>query len=201
MGLGITKTAETRRYPIFRKILEDIVGGITVSTSNVPSAIKGIEAGCPVDQAASTAGLYYLIKTGKLLTNISSVATIMYLSPNSLFDEDELITFDHAGASAASISSITRATNTDTVLLTAALGTILATSGVLYESSSAGGSVHKYTAEALLLDNITVRNSDLSTIPNVTAGAFVRGTVDESALTYPIPTADKTGLTARVLFD
>jgi hypothetical protein len=200
MGLGFSKTSETRRYPIFRSILEDIVGGITVSTSNVPSAIKEIEAGCPVDQAASTAGLYYLIKTGKLKANITSIATIMYLYP-SLFDTNELITFDHNGASAASISSITRATTTDTILLTAALGTILATNGVLYEANAAGGCAHKYTAEALILDNITVRNSDLSTIPNVTAGAFIRGTVDESALTYPIPTADKTALTARIRFE
>jgi hypothetical protein len=201
MGLGFSKTSETRRYPIFRSILEDIVGGITVKTASVPSAIKEIEAGCPVDQSSSTAGLYNLVKTGKLKANITSIATIMYLYPNTLFDANELITFDHAGASAASIVSITRAATTDTLLLKTALATILATNGVLYQANAAGGCAHKYTAEALLLDNITVRNSDLSTIPNVSAGAFVRGTVDESALTYPIPTADKTALTARIRFE
>ena len=199
MGLHITKTDETVYNPVFLKILEDITGGITIKTDRVPSGTREIKSGALLNADSSTAGLYNLIKTAKLSAAVASDATIMSVYNNHEFKTGEYMTF--AAASGASIVSITASTSTlDVIVIAHQLTTALAGGSVIYEALAGGSSAARYTADAILRDTVEVRNADLTTIQNVTAGAVVRGTVDESGLPYFVTDADKTSLTDRIRF-
>ena len=199
MSLQITKTEGTVYNPVFLKILEDIPGGITLKTDRMPSGTEEIRFGALLNADTTTAGLYNLVKTGKLNAALASDATIMSVYNNHEFTTGEYITF--AAASGASIVSITASTSTlDVIVIAHQLTTALASGSVVYEAAAGGSSAALYTANAILRDSVQVRDADLTTLQNVTAGAVVRGTVDESGLPYFVTDADKTALTDRIRF-
>ena len=205
MSLEVVKTTDTAYHPIFEKILEDIPGGITLNTNRIPTATKEIKKGALIHAiaTAASAGEYRLVKTAKLYVGIdtsSAVTIIVYTNHELKVGESIGIEGNHSGAT---IATILKGATTDRIILTAAGGGFncasVASGRVLAEKQlGAGVTLIMYSAEAILRNTVQVRNSDLTTLQNVGAGAVVRGTVNESILPYFVTALDKTALTARV---
>ncbi len=219
MSLQVISTTERQYNPVFLSILEDVVGGVTISTTRIPSTTKFLWPGTPLAASASSVGLYNVVKTAKLKVAITTSACVtIYVyssdlpnSPGHNFKVGEYIMLD-GNASAATIAAITVGTKTsgvgtDIIYLTAGGGGFntdtVAIGRLILEANAAAttGAAAKFDADCLLRDTVRVRLESGYTLQNITAGAVVRGSVDESILPVACPTeAVKTPLTARMRF-
>lgn len=197
MSLQITKDSGSVYDPVFLKILEDIPGGVTVKTDRFPDGITELKKGALLNADASSAGLYNVIKTVRLTAATVSGATVVAVEPEDhLFKVGEFIYLYGATA-----STITRVSATAIAVGTATPGTAGAASGaVLYETATIATATPMHSADAILRNNIQVRDDEGNLLDNLFAGAVVRGTVDESELPYFVTTAQKTSLTDRIRF-
>jgi hypothetical protein len=197
MSLQITKDSGSVYDPVFLKILEDIPGGVTVKTDRFPDGITELKKGALLNADASSAGLYNVIKTVRLTAATVSGATVLAVEPEDhLFKVGEFIYLYGATA-----STITRVSATAIAVGTATPGTAGAASGaVLYETATIATATPMHSADAILRNNIQVRDDEGNLLDNLFAGAVVRGTVDESELPYFVTTAQKTSLTDRIRF-
>jgi hypothetical protein len=200
-------------------ILEDVVGGVTISTTRIPSTTKFLWPGTPLAASASSVGLYNIVKTAKLKVAITTAACVtiyVYSSdlpnaPGHYFKVGEHVMLDGKG-SACTIASITIGTKTsgvgtDTIIFTAGGGGFntdtVAIGRLLLEAANdvTTGAAAKFDADCLLRDTVRVRLESGYTLQNIIAGAVVRGSVDESILPVGCPSeAVKTPLTARMRF-
>ena len=202
MSLGVTKTEESAYNPVFKKILEDIPGGVTIITKEIPSNIYELGAGTLLKESSSTGGLFNPVKIGKPTTGQTANVSIK-LKPPILFKVGEFI--GKGGTHTAStITSITHTSaTTETVVTGTAVG-ILTTATLVIRNSAAAvttaARTEKYLADSILRDTVKVRDTDGTTLKNVNAGAVVRGTVDESLLPFYVSSDQKTALTARIRF-
>jgi len=218
MSLQIIKQTETQYNPVFLSILEDVVGGVTISTTRIPTTTKFLRAGTMLAESASSLGLYNVVKTAKLKRTLGTDACVtIYVyssslpnSPGQEFKVGEWVMIDSRG-SAATIAAITIGTKTngigtDIIYFTAGGGGLNCTAitgTVLQEGNNdlTTGATAKFTADCILRDSVRVRLESGYTLQNISASAVVRGTVDESILPYVCPTeAVKTPLTARIRF-
>lgn len=220
MGLQVRSETETQYNPVFLAILEDIVGGVTISTTRLPAATKFLRPGTPLAASASSVGLVNMVKTAKVRHKFAAKSALVTLylyssslpnSPGHEFKVGEYVMLD-GGASAATIAAITygaktNGVGTDTLVFKAGGGglnvTLITAGSILVEAAVAAitGAAAKFTASYLLRDAVRVRLESGTTLQNVTAGAVVRGSVKESILPYvPTTTAVKTPLTARIRF-
>ena len=218
MSLAVNKYTDTVYNPVFLSILEDVVGGVTISTTRLPSTTLKLAPGTPLAESSSSVGLYNIVKTAKLKRTLGTGACVtIYVyssnlpnSPQHDLKVGEYIMIDSTG-SAATIATITIGTKTngvgtDTIILTAGGGGLNATAitnTLLIEASAAAttGAAVKFSADCLLRDAVKVRLDDGTTLQNIMAGAVVRGSVDESILPYGMTTEGvKTPLTARIRF-
>jgi len=219
MSLQVRKETEVQYNPVFLSILEDIVGGVTISTTRVPSTTKFLFPGTPLAASASSVGLYNVVKTGKLAHAIDTAACVtIYLlsssvpnSPGHNFKVGEWLMRD-GGASAATIASITVGTKTngigkDTIVMTAGGGGFnyasVATNSLIVEAENDVTTLAavKFSAACLLRDSVRIRLESGTTLQNITAGGVIRGSVDESILPVACTTEGvKTPLTARIRF-
>lgn len=201
--MEIRKTSETAYNPVFLKILEDIPGGVTISTREFPTDLTELKAGTMLCESSSTAGLFNPVKNAKSTSTQTSNVSITVKGP-SLFKAGEFIGY-YGGKTLSTVSSVTRtAATTDTIVTATAVGA-LTTAAIIMRAAAASVTTavkvtHKYSPDSILRDNIACRNADFSTIGNVWAGAVVRGTVNESLLPYSVTAANKTSLTARIRF-
>jgi len=218
MSLQIIKETEKQYNPVFLAILEDIVGGVTISTTRLPTTTKFLYPGTPLAASASSIGLYNVVKTAKLKRTLGTAACVtIYVyssslpnSPGQMFKVGEWVMRD-GGASAATIAAITigaktNGIGTDIIYFTAGGGGLNCTAITGTELQEAGNDVTtlaavKFSADCLLRDAVRVRLESGYTLQNIMAGAVVRGTVKESILPYVSPDeAVKTPLTARIRF-
>ena len=219
MGLEMIKETEVQYNPVFLKVLEDVVGGVTINTTRIPSTTKFLYPGTPLAQSASSVGLYNVVKTAKLKVAITTAACVtiyVYSSdlpnaPGHNFKVGEYMMLD-GNASACTIAAITIGTKTsgvgtDTIVFTAGGGgfnTDTVAAGRLILEAAADvttGAAAKFSADCLLRDGVRVRLESGYTLENITAGAVLRGSVDESILPVACPDEGvKTPLTARMRF-
>jgi len=199
MSLQIKKDAGSVYDPVFLQIITDIPGGVTVKTDRFPTTTKEIKKGALLNADATSLGLYNIIKTVKIVNNVVSAGTVLVIEPaDHLFKAGEFIFLYGVTA-----STITRVSTTG---IAVAAGLVGATGGmvsgvVLYETATVTTATALYGASAVLRDTIEVRRGGVETLlDNIFAGAVVRGTVDESELPYFVTDADKTNLTARIIF-
>jgi len=198
MNLQINKEDGVVYDPVFLKILEDIPGGVTVKTDRFPDAITEIKKGALLNADATTAGLYNIIKTLRATAAGVSGATVLAIEPTDhLFKVGEFIYLWGITASTITRVSATAIAFTQTLLNTA--GSV-ASGAVLYETATVATATAKYAANAVLRDTIKVRDEEGNLLDNLSAGAVVRGTVDESELPYFVSGQQKTDLTARIRF-
>jgi len=198
MSLYVNKTTGTQYDPVFKQILSDLPGGITLRTGQFRTTTEEARKGTMIAEDATSAGLWNIVKTAKLIHAVASDDTIFYVDPKNELKVGDYVS--QAACSGASIAIITTGTVSDAIVITYQLTTNLASAVLLYGSST-GSSAALYEATSLLRDNVRVKDVDLSTLYNITAGAVVRGTVNESALPFFIDTDNKTSLTARIIFD
>jgi len=199
MSLQILKDEGSVYDPVFLKILEDIPGGVTIKTDRFPTDTKEIKKGTLLNADASSAGLYNVIKTVKIVNKVVSAGTVLVIEPTDhLFKVGEFLYIYGVTA-----STITRVSTTGIAVAGALVGATggIVSGAVLYETATVTTATALYGADAILRDNVEVRKSGVATLlDNLFAGAVVRGTVDESELPYFVPTIHKTDLTARIRF-
>jgi len=199
MSLQIKKETGVVYDPVFLKILEDIPGGVTVKTNRFPTTTKEIKKGALLNADASSAGLYNVIKTVKIVNNVVSGGTVLVIEPaDHLFKVGEFIFIYGVTA-----STITRVSTTGIAVAGALVGATggIVSGAVLYETATITTATALYGASAILRDTIEVRRGGVETLlDNIFAGAVVRGTVDESELPYFVTSQQKTDLTARIRF-
>jgi len=199
MSLQIEKDSGSVYDPVFLKILEDIPGGVTIKTNRFPTATKEIKKGALLNADVSSAGLYNVIKTVKIVNKVVSAGTVMVIEPTDhLFKVGEFLYIYGVTA-----STITRVSTTGIAVAGALVGATggIVSGSVLYETATVATATALYGADAILRDNVEVRKGGVATLlDNLFAGAVVRGTVDESELPYFVTTQHKTDLTARIRF-
>ncbi|GAI28605.1 unnamed protein product, partial [marine sediment metagenome] len=173
MSLQVKKETGVVYDPVFLKILEDIPGGVTVTTDRFPTATREIKKGALLSASASSVGLYNLIKTAKAIHTVLAItsATLMYIDPKNEFKVGEYINYG-AGV-AASIVSITEGAVSDAVLVAHSIEVVIPAAAVLYESSASGTTLALYAADAILKDTIKVRDDKGTLLDNLFAGAVV----------------------------
>ena len=202
MSLQVKSESGTIYDPVFLKILEDIPGGVTIKTNRFPTTTDEIKKGAMLNASASSVGLYNLVKTAKVKTAMTSLDVVsICVYPQQEFIAGEFIGLPGKGT-AITISSITKGTNTDIIVLGAKLGSTCATNTILRECHTGVGTAAAvlYDTDAILRSTIKVRDDDDVLLDNVFAGVVVRGTVDESELPYFVADQQKTDLTARIRF-
>jgi len=199
MSLQIKKESGSVYDPVFLKILEDIPGGVTIKTNRFPTTTKEIKKGTLLNADASSAGLYNVIKTVKIVNKVVSAGTVMVIEPTDhLFKAGEFLFIYGVTA-----STITRVSTTGIAVAGALVGATggIVSGSILYETATITTATALYDADAILRDTIEVRRGGVTTLlDNLFAGAVVRGTVDESELPYFVTTQHKTDLTARIRF-
>ena len=199
MSLQIEKDSGSVYDPVFLKILEDIPGGVTIKTNRFPTATKEIKKGALLNADASSAGLYNVIKTVKIVNKVVSAGTVMVIEPTDhLFKVGEFLYIYGVTA-----STITRVSTTGIAVAGALVGATggIVSGSILYETATVTTATALYGASAILRDTVEIRRGGVETLlDNIFAGAVVRGTVDESELPYFVPTKHKTDLTARIRF-
>lgn len=136
MSLQIVKTTETQVNPVFLKILEDIVGGISFTVADLKTVTTEVKAGAVVGEDGSTAGKWHLIKTAKLQAKANANVTSIRVEKNHEFKVGEFITNRQVSTEITGIT-ITE-TDYDTIALTATLDAIaeIPVGTVLYQGSS-----------------------------------------------------------------
>jgi len=199
LSLQIKKESGSVYDPVFLKILEDIPGGVTIKTNRFPTTTKEIKKGTLLNADASSAGLYNVIKTVKIVNKVVSAGTVMVIEPTDhLFKAGEFLFIYGVTA-----STITRVSTTGIAVAGALVGATggIVSGSILYETATITTATALYDADAILRDTIEVRRGGVTTLlDNLFAGAVVRGTVDESELPYFVTTQHKTDLTARIRF-
>jgi len=199
MSLQIKKETGSVYDPVFLKILEDIPGGVTIKTDRFPTTTKEIKKGTLLNADASSAGLYNVIKTVKIVNKVVSAGTVLVIEPTDhLFIAGEFLYIYGVTA-----STITRVSTTGIAVAGALVGATggIVSGAILYETATVTTATALYGADAILRDNVEVRKGGVTTLlDNLFAGAVVRGTVDESELPYFVTTQHKTDLTARIRF-
>jgi len=199
MSLQIKKDTGVVYDPVFLKILEDIPGGVTIKTNRFPDTTKEIKKGTLLNADASSAGLYNVIKTVKIVNKVVSAGTVLVIEPTDhLFKVGEFLYIYGVTA-----STITRVSTTGIAVAGALVGATggIVSGAVLYETATITTATALYDADAILRDTVEVRRGGVATLlDNLFAGAVVRGTVDESELPYFVTSQHKTDLTARIRF-
>lgn len=194
MSLQVKKESGSVYDPVFLKILEDIPGGVTIKTDRFPTGIKELKKGTLLNADASSAGLYNVIKTVRATAAVGTGVTVIAIEPaDHLFKAGEFI-FLH-GTSASTIARVS-----STAIAVMSTGAVIASGTVLYETATITTATALYDADAILKDNVQVRDDEGTLLDNLFAGAVVRGTVDESELPYFVTSQAKTDLTARIRF-
>lgn len=197
-SLDVVKETGATYNPVFLKILEDIRGGGTIKTNRFPADVTEVKMGTLLQEDATTAGLYNIIKSAEYPATQASSNKI-FLTPGHMFKAADYIAVV-GKTSAATITSVTHTSaTTDTLVLGTSIGT-LATASIVNEVAAAGATSKLYTADSILKDTLTVRGCDLVTLNNIGGGLVIRGSVNESLLPNPVETVDKTALTDRVYF-
>ena len=203
MEMQVRRQSGTAYNPVFVSILEEIEAGITLATNRIPTITKEILAGTMLVQSANTAGLYQFLKVAKSIETQVAATALNYVK-GCLFNVGDSIIKDGKTTS-SSITRIDRsAVNTVVVATAVALGT-LATASLIIETASDAATTLKYDPDSVLKNNVKVRwtdnNENLRTCNNVTCGAVVRGSLNESILPYYVSARMKTRLTSRIRFE
>jgi len=206
-NLEVKKDEGTRYDPVFREIISDIPGGVTLKSAEFPSDLLVLGAGTMIG-ASDTVGLYNICKTAKsdstqtLITTITVVGSAKYRLP---FIVGEFIAV-YGKATISTISTITHTSDdTDTIITGTPIGT-MTTADIIIRCAAAATVVAAtqtaglYAAAGFTRDVIKVREDDGTTLYNVNVGAVVRGDVNEDMLPYVVDHNHKLDLTSRMLF-
>lgn len=184
--MNLTSKTISGRKVVFDQVIEDYPGGASFDLSNVPADTEYIAAGTPVyiDKSARVA---YLVKTATIVD--ASDADKVYIDTPNLFSVGDHV---YDGATAQTITAITASGDMDLLALDGDLSTT-GDGTVLTVATDATTATALYTPNALVKDDIYVGNG-VALVSNAEGSFVVSGSIRESALTYPLSTAQKTAL-------
>lgn len=176
------KETEFQYAPGIEKIIEDIQGGGTIARAE----LKGIIDELPplVIVGKDSNGLYHVVKTAKVTAAVAAAATAVQVAKGHLFKVGEAITVGGALKGASDLIAAIDKSNAsyDTITVAgaigaAAIGDVLILANV---KAAANAAKFKYVPEAITMNKVDV------TVANQQSGLLVRGTVNESVMSYPI---------------
>ena len=145
----ISTETGTRSNPVFLTILEDIVGGVTLSTTRIPSNVFKLPAGTLLS-TTSTSKVYQPVPTAKS-NSTQAAATAIQLDRGTsplLFNVGDDIAVV-GGTTGSTITRIATSANTVWIATGTAIG-VLATASQVNMVAAAGATLKKYTAAAIL---------------------------------------------------
>jgi len=186
---------EFQYHPGIEKIIEDVIGGGTISRSDLTGATFG---GIQLDELPPLCivgkdenGLYHVVKTAKMHATAGASVTAYQVKKNHVFVVGDKITKSGLAGIANTISAVDKS-NADYDVVTiastigaAAEGDVLVLANA---DATAGNAVYKYAPEC-----ITMNKVDL-TVANQVSGLLVRGTVNEAVMPFPLDAALKAKL-------
>lgn len=192
---------EFQYHPGIEKIIEDVIGGGTISRADFAGAVFN---GKPLDELPpivmvvkdDDTGVYHALKTALIHAASAADATAYQVGKNHVFTVGDAVTLGGDFAKAADVITEIDKTNADYDVITLAGTTGAAAEGdvlVLAAGKAAAGAVTMKhgTAESELV--ITMNKVDL-TVANQTSGLLVKGTVNEAVMPFPIDKALKAKL-------
>ena len=205
-NLQVASEDEKLYDPVFKQILSDIPGGVTLKSAEFPADLIVLGAGTMVAES-DTAGLYNVVKQGKsdstqaASTSITIAQTANY---KSIFAVGDYIAKQGA-ATAATITSVTQTSATQKTIVTGTAIGALATASIIIRLNAASTVVAatlqgQYAPVGFTRSVIKVREDDQTTLYNVGVGVVTRGEVNESKLPYVIDSVRKTALTDRFIY-
>jgi hypothetical protein len=200
MSLNVYMSSDSDVAPVIQKCLEDVPGGLTLVTSEIPDAITCIKSGTIVEFSEATR-LAHVVKTA--VKNTTESGTDYKVNKNHLFKVGDYIA-KTVGSAAYAITAIdTTNASYDTISVATTLGS-LTDLDVLFQSSAAGASAaaYKYTAGGFVKETISFVNPPLwdNKKTNAVITVMQRGTVYENRLPYSATAAIKTALGAGLRF-
>lgn len=175
--------------PAIEKVLEDVIGGGTISRADLAGALFN---GKPLDElppfvtvCRDENGLYRVIKTARVTEAAAVDATAIKVGKNHLFAVGDFVTVggELEGAS-DQIAAIDKSNPGYDVITVAATIGAAAKGSVLVQAKdkqAAGAAILPFDGEVVL----TMNKVDL-TVANQQSGLLVRGTVNESCMPFPI---------------
>lgn len=175
------------QYPVgLISVIEDIQGGGTIARADVKSVVDELPPLVVVGKDSN--GLYHVVKTAKMQAAAGATDTAYKVVKGHLFVVGDVITPSGLAKVAAAITAIDK-TNADydTITVGATL-TAAAKDSILVlanAAAAAGSAAYKYTPSAITMNKVD------TTVANQTSGLLARGTLQESAMPYPVDTTIK----------
>lgn len=186
----LRKEKEFQYHPAIVKMLEDIVGGGTISRTDLRTALFG---GQPLDELPpyciverDTNGAWHVIKTAKVMEAVGADGKVIKVAKNHLLAVGDFVTAGGKidGAS-DKITAIDKSNESyDSITLDATIGAI-AKDAVLVAvkgKATAGAAVTTVDTSEVV---ITMAKVDL-TVANQSCGLMVRGTIEEGNMPFPL---------------
>ena len=191
----LKKEKEFQYHPAIIKMLEDVVGGGTITRADLRTALFD---GQPLDElppfcvvGRDDNGGWHVVKTALITEAVAEAAKAFKVAKNHLFAIGDFVTIggDLKGAS-DKITAIDKSnTAYDLITLAATIGAATANQVLV-------GVKAKAVAEAATLNvdsselTITMSKVDL-TVANQSCGLMVRGTISEGNMPFPVDTGLK----------
>ncbi len=194
MSLKITRSQETRFFPIFNSVIEDIKGGGTLG-DDFPATTLDITGGLVVGIDGD--GIYHAVKTGEVNADAEGVS--IDLETAQVFKVGDFIC---NGVKSTLITAIDLTTDTSIATLTLTNALTVTDGDILYQSVSEGleddDIAYKYTPVGMTKNEVLFSTQTVGTGPtrgeNFGISIVVRGWAKESLLPFKVTSAMKTAL-------
>lgn len=176
------KETEFQYAPGIEFILEDIVGGGTVSREGLKGVIDELPPLCVVGKDSN--GLWHVVKTAKIAATVNDGAVNYPVAKGTIFKVGDAVTLGGGLAGASDVISTIDKSGEDYDMLTLA-GTIGAASQgdvlvLVSAKANAGSAALLYTPEAVTMNKVD------TTVANQQSGLLARGGINESVMPFPI---------------
>ena len=200
MSIGIRRRDEEGTKPIFLSILEDIPGGVTIDTTELPSPRPDL---LEIGQLLSgSGGAWNVCKSAFLSREKTANATAIVVRSGHLFKVGDFVMLDGQGT-AVTISAISDNGITSHISLASnRLRNLAVSGGIIDEANSAvsTNAVVKYPANGMLRATVRTRDNFRGDLDNITGAVVIRGSVKENLMPFPVSADQKRNLTDRLRF-
>ena len=185
----LKKRKEFQYHPAIIKMLEDVVGGGTITRTDLKNAIFG---GFALDElppyvlaGKETNGAYVVLKTATIHTAVEETDTTIKVAKNHLFGIGDFVCDSALSGKSDKIIAIDKSNDDyDTLTIEDTIGAIAQDKVIVSvkEKAVAGSATTKMNLNKLA---ITVAKVDL-TKANQSCGLMVRGTINEANMPFPL---------------
>ena len=200
MAIGMKRRDEEGTKPVFLSILEDIPGGVTIDTSQLPSPRpKLLQLG---QLLSGEGGIWNVVKSARLALDKSANATAIVVDAGHLFKVGDFVKLDGQGTGITISGIIDNGVTSHISLASNRLRNAENAGEIIDEASSAvhTGAVVKYIANGMLRATVRTRDNFSGDLDNITGAVVIRGSVREDLVPSGVSGVQKRNLTDRLRF-